>query len=130
MNTVNVPELEIDNILFHSRGAKMGARHKLERRIIANLIDHLDKAGFKPKSVWDGEDLTNASTIKEMMELVFNLDLAWIHFGSTLDRQRTILLVLGNGEDIISDWVYQDGDPDGFNAAMDSFLDNRLPEIL
>jgi hypothetical protein len=41
--------------------------------------------------------------------------------GDWSDGEHGVLLVLGNGEDVISDWNYFDDDHDGFNAAMQAF---------
>jgi hypothetical protein len=46
----------------------------------------------------------------------------WSRGGDWWDgTEHGVLLVLGNGFDIISDWNYTDGDPDGFNAVMDVY---------
>lgn len=37
------------------------------------------------------------------------------------DGEHGVLLVLGNGEDIISDWNFTEGDPDGFDRAISAF---------
>lgn len=58
------------------------------------------------------------------MEAVFAVDEVLLFVKSKVRRgSRThwIKLVGGNGEDIISDWGFSDGDPDGFNAFMESF---------
>ena len=47
--------------------------------------------------------------------------------GRTMDpRVHGVFLVLGNGEDIVSDWNYSTGDPDGFNTAMEAFDPTEL----
>lgn len=63
------------------------------------------------------------------MELIFNLDEVSLRFipvscsqlKSKAEYEHGVLLVLGNGCDIVSDWNYTEGDPDGFSAAMDKF---------
>lgn len=35
--------------------------------------------------------------------------------------EHGVLLIGGDSQDIISDWNYTEGDPDGFSAAMDAF---------
>ena len=42
-------------------------------------------------------------------------------WGGKDETLHGVLLVLGNCEDIITDWNYRDGDPDGFDAAMEAF---------
>ena len=94
----------------------VGARGRMERRIVAALLDHLQAAGFHIEGVDDGEDFTVVSTTKDAMELIFNLDDARVRVGG-----HHVALVLGEGEDILSDWSYSKSDADGFNAAMEAF---------
>lgn len=120
---VPVPKLDVD------KGRVLAPNAVLERRIVAHLIAHLKAQNFLVTTVFDGEETTGVSSAKEAMELVFNLDEASLRFQlhKDGDRKRSmfkehgVLLVLGNGEDIISDWNYMTGDHDGFNAAMKSF---------
>jgi len=96
----------------------------LERRIVAGLIAHVERAGFKLHSVFDGEKTTRTRDAKSAMELIFNLDEASLRFFKSerfAAGWHGVLLVLGNGEDIVSDWNYFADDRDGFNAAMDAF---------
>lgn len=117
-----VPDLDIDRVLYKHTGGRPHPRGVRERRIVANLIEHLKRAGFHLRSVWDGEEVVAAVTPKQAMELVFNLDEATLHFYKTTPtRVHAVLLVVGNDCDIISDWTYRTGDPDGFNVAMGDF---------
>lgn len=117
MNSVQVPELNGD--------AKRppAANEILERRIVANLIYHLNGAGFLVDSVDDGGDegFERCDGMKSAMEMIFGVCEAWLRVSKDGKKMRTIYLVLGNGVDIISDWNYSEGDADGFNAAMDAF---------
>ena len=98
------------------------AESVLERRIVWNLMDQLTTAGFKIVAVWDGEELTKCKGDPMVaMEAIFNLDEVSLRIKKQGGTEHGILLVLGNGEDVISDWNYTDGDPDGFNAFMDAF---------
>lgn len=125
-----VPALDIDQQLGQPH-----ARGKLERRIFANLVAHLDRAGFVLSSIWDGEERTAVTTVKSAMELAFNLDECSVRFvqrgqpvgevEETGNRfganEHGVLLVFGNGVDCVSDWNYTKGDPDGWNKAMEAF---------
>ncbi|MGZ5078635.1 MAG: hypothetical protein ACXWHZ_03710 [Usitatibacter sp.] len=130
-----VPDLDIDRRL-----GKPDARGKLERRIVANLIAHLDRNGFVPYRTYDGEEFTLVGDVKSAMEVVFNLDEVSLRFipkswanarlhpitptpEQLEEREWGVLLVLGNGVDIISDWNYSKADGDGamFGRAMDAF---------
>lgn len=42
-------------------------------------------------------------------------------WGREDEQLHGVFLVLGEGEDIVSDWNFTEGDPDGFNAAMEAF---------
>lgn len=53
LQTVIVPILDIDARLYGDR--PIGARGKLERRIVAGLIAHLTEAGWLPSGLFDGD---------------------------------------------------------------------------
>lgn len=113
--TVEVPALDGDDkhtILPHVL---------LERRIVANLIAHMQAAGFEIKYVFDTEEEVQCTTTKEAMEAIFAVDLAHLHMQKKGFKRHFIMLVLGNGFDIISDYSYTPGDPDGWIVAVDSF---------
>lgn len=113
----NAPALELDKVLYATR--PMLPHVKRERRIVWNLIDHLATNGWTVSSVWDGEDNVDTTDPKTAMETIFNLDDVRVYFtnGTT---ENSVLLVLGNDLDIISDWSYNDGF-NGFNAVMEKF---------
>lgn len=118
---VNVPRLNHDRLMAEKFGVKVSASGRTERRIVAALCEHLTIRDFNLFNVWDGATETHVRTAKDAMELIFNLDEASLRFKHPLGKPHGILLVMGNGEDIISDWNYTTGDPDGFNAAMEAF---------
>jgi hypothetical protein len=118
---VNVPALDIDALMLNKYGRKLTANGVLERRIVANLIAHLEEAGFKVSSLFDSEEETPVADMKAAMELIFNLDEAWLRFANKNGGTHTVFLVLGNGEYIISDWNFYRDDGDGFNKAMEAF---------
>ena len=131
----HTPTLEIDARLGYGPGRTMSPEAKCERRIANNLIRHLKAAGFQPVSVWDGETDEAAITAKAMLELIFNLDECRLYFkrGTVAavrddnddgEAEFSVVLTLGNGTDIVSDWTFDDSD-DGvaFNAALDAFSD-------
>lgn len=116
-----VPELAIDAQLY-TGGRCVSPNGRLERRIVANLIAHLKKHNFRPVSVHDGDEETRATDTKAVMELVFNLDDCWVYFARKgYANPRSMRLVLGNGDCILSDWRYDLDDTDGFNAALEAF---------
>jgi hypothetical protein len=139
---MDIPALDIDRVLF--AGRKMPAHCKVERRAVAALCSRLAAGGFEVVGVWDGELFTRTPDARAVMEIVFNLDEASVRVckagathgdipeecnywgGDDADAPDVhgIYLVLGNGVDLIADWNYSADDADGFNALMDSFIDN------
>jgi hypothetical protein len=118
---VRAPQLDIDKILFKEANGIPHERCRVERRVVANLIAHLDRAGFKLRSVFDGEDTEKVSTMKEAMEAIFNLDEAWLRVRKEGFNLHTIFLTLGEGRDAVCDHSFSESDHDGFRRAMDTF---------
>lgn len=128
-NIMRVPTLDIDRKMLNKYGRKVSPNGRIERRIVAALIAHMEAQDFLVTTVFDGEETTGVSGAKEAMELIFNLDEASLRFQyhkngdrkRPMFKQHGVLLILGNGEDIISDWNYMLGDHDGFNLAIQAF---------
>lgn len=119
----DVPKLAIDTQLF--AGEQQNARHRLERRIAWNLLEFMRQNGWTVARTYDGEAWEKPKSSLETMELIFNLDEISVRFHrSPHGKEHGILLVLGNGEDLICDWNYTEGDFDGFNALVEKFCDN------
>jgi hypothetical protein len=118
-------------------------RRLIERGIVRALLAHMRHKGWGVAAVYDGDGTHYPANDAATMAAVFNLDEVSVRFiradkvqafHATRDLRGAndwgpngsavygVLLVLGNGEDIISDWNYSEGDPDGFNVAMDQFL--------
>jgi len=96
-------------------------RIKLERRIVRTLIQELAAAGYLPVKVWDGGEYVAVSALDETMDAVFAVDDSTIHFAPK-DKpeewgRRGVLIIGGNGEDIISDWHCGDKK---FSEAVDA----------
>lgn len=118
--SVVVPALDHDKMMKKRFGEVVRPQGVLERRIVANLIAHMETFGWKPYAVDDDDEATLVGDMKSAMELIFNLDDSLLTFIKD-DTTHGVRLILGNGFDLISDWGYSEGDPDGFNAAMDTF---------
>jgi hypothetical protein len=98
-------------------------RNDLERRIVRGMIRRLKEQGWSVVAGNDGDGGWQPIRLEgEALELVFSVDQSWLRFDKAGVRHN-VMLICGNGCDIISDWGYADGDPDGFNAAMDKVLD-------
>jgi hypothetical protein len=122
----NPPPLKHDAMMLERFGHKLSPNGILERRIVWNLFKHLEARGWYVRATWDGEERERVNTPQEAMEFIFNLDEVSVRMAKGAERIKGedwhgILLVLGNGVDIVSDWNYTKGDPDGFSAAMDAF---------
>ncbi|ARV77156.1 hypothetical protein SKUL_57 [Pseudomonas phage Skulduggery] len=117
--TFDIPALKIDKLLH--RGERLDGRSKVERRIAWNLMLWLQHKGFTVVNIDDGEEDTAVNNPLDAMELIFNLDEVRLEVASNTGGRHTILLVLGNGVDMIADYGYSSGDPDGFDAAMQAF---------
>jgi hypothetical protein len=116
-----------------SRYTENEKRRLIERGIVRALIGHMRHKGWTAWRTFDGDGFEYPmGDTDAVMAAVFNLDEVSVRFtrdakpgreaASTLKRgEHGVLLVLGNGEDVLSDWNYSQGDPDGFNAAVESF---------
>ncbi len=119
-HTILVPSLDHDAMMREKFGHEVSANGRLERRIVAALCAHLGALGWSPFIVDDGDRKTPVHDTKSAMELLFNLDDAWLGFNKD-GREHYVRLVFGNGVGVVSDWTFTSGDVDGFNAALDSF---------
>jgi hypothetical protein len=83
-------------------------RIKLERSIVVAVVDECAKDGFVPVSVYDGGEYVPAADAAAVLDAVFSVDEATIHFAPSDDKsdwgKRGVFIVLGNGEDCISDF--------------------------
>lgn len=121
----NPPQLQINKVLYHDRS--MAAHVRLEQRIVWNLLLTLEEKGFTSHYVDDGDEQTPATSKKAAMELLFNLDDAYLFLRhkdgdkDTRGMHRTvwIRLVFGNGVDVVSD--YNASNWKGFENVMDKF---------
>jgi len=120
MKSVDVPSLDHDAMMLSRFGHKVSPQGRLERRIVANLIAHMERAGWKTLMVDDGDEETEAVDMKSAMEVIFNLDECWLYFGNE-HGTHGVYLTLGEGTTLVCDWRYSEGDADGFNAAMEAF---------
>jgi hypothetical protein len=126
LQSLVVPELDHDAKMLQAYDRKVSPTGRLERRIVAALCAHLAEYGWAPCAVFDGEDLTPVSSVKEAMELVFNLDQSHLYFRQGVHRKHHVFLVNGNGVDMVSDYSYAAFKGDNFEEAMEAFD----PEVL
>lgn len=98
-------------------------RIALERKIIRHVVRELRAAGFEPDSVYDGGEYVKARTEHAVLDAVFAVDDATVHFdrgAGDNGRSHGVYFVLGNGIDVLCDWHCGD---DAFNAVLEKCAD-------
>lgn len=114
----NPPSLKINKVLY--KDSTMPVHVRVEQRIVWNLLLGLEKNGFTPHSVHDGDELTLARSKKAAMELLFNLDEATLYLKHNKSIESVwIRFVFGNELEVISDWNAVNYH--GFDKVMDKF---------
>lgn len=112
MTTIpTMPELSVD-AAAKARGWRPNADHLIERRLAWALI-HAMQDSYPDRSlvVFDGEENVACRDAEAAMEVIFNLDTAWLRMG-----RAWVMLILGNGIDMISDY----GSTPATEAAVDA----------
>jgi hypothetical protein len=108
-----MPRLDIDQT-YRDGGWRPNADHIIERQIVWALLHCLvAEIPDQQLAVYDGEETVKCEDPKAAMELVFNLDEAVIRLG-----KRWVLLVLGNGQDVVADYGVNPKVEAAVNAAM------------
>jgi hypothetical protein len=92
----------------------------LERAIARALIRECLAAGFVCDQVDDGDDLVKVRSENEAIDAAFAVDESRLRFRAADDtgknaKRYNVLLIGGNGEDIISDWHCSNA---SFDAAV------------
>lgn len=91
----------------------------IERAIVTDLLAHLSSNGFKFLEMYDGEKFVQPADPVEY--LFHNLDEARFTFTGPTGDTHWVILIRGNGHDIVSDYGYTRTAGDGWNAAVDEF---------
>lgn len=101
----------------------------IERIIIKRLIAEQAKAGYVPVQYFDGmgsdgEYVPLELNDEKILEVIDTVDAGTLHFAPAAKHEdwgrRGVLLILGNGEDVISDWHTSD---EAFGQACERTLD-------
>lgn len=125
--------MKIDPILppalDHDAKNPPGERQLLERTIVANLVHYLEHHGFHPYRVFDGEEYVKTLVVKDVLEAVFSVDESRLHVRKGVGRGHTIVIILGNGVDCISDHSVAPYDEDQFEAVMNEFDPEQYPVV-
>jgi hypothetical protein len=121
----NAPSLRLDTALYPD--GKVPPHEVRERRVVWNLMKHLLFNGhFTVDKVSYCQENVKVSSPKEAMELIFNLEEAYVYFSNTLSNEsHWVRLNIGNDLEIVTDWrarwSRETSNADGFNAAMKKF---------
>jgi hypothetical protein len=110
---------------------RLNPKQVQERRIIWNLLKHIQAAGFVLVSLWDGEEEQDVHNDPQTaMELIYNLDDSHLHCmpagGNPEKDCHYLWFVMGNSPDeVLADYSYTEGDPDKWVACIESFDTER-----
>lgn len=117
---MDVPELKINKSLYTDDGRQVPETVVQMQDVVWRLLSAMRSAGWRPIRVEDD----SVSSATEAMEEIFNLDMCWVKFSNGGKNHHSIMLVPANHEPycIVSDWTYRSGDDDGFDAAVNSFM--------
>jgi hypothetical protein len=118
--SIDVPELDHDAMMLTRYGHKVGPIGRLERRLVAAFCAHMADRGWRPSQLDDGETVTPVHDAKSAMELIFNLDESCLTFTDGT-HAHAVLLINGNGIDMISDYASFRDDRDCFAATVAAF---------
>jgi hypothetical protein len=123
--SVIVPTLDGDKQAYAKWGHRLTTWGRRERRIVANLIAHLNSRGYIIVAVDDGGDEEEAITnnnMKDAMEAAFAVDEATLIFrqsGVEAGRRYEVDLIFNNGNDGLD--VISNHSGGLFEKAMDDF---------
>lgn len=105
---------------------EVNARLDIERAIVRKLCRLLKAGGYPPSQVWDGGEYVPTTTENEVIEAVFAVDEATIHFsGGDEDCEHGVLIILGNGVDCISDYHCGDNKFDTILHQVQEWIDDE-----
>lgn len=124
--SVLVPTLDGDKQAYAKWGHRLTTWGRRERRIVANLIAHLNSRGFIIVAVDDGgdeEEVITDNNMKDAMEAAFAVDEASLifvyHQALEGTRRYTVDLIFNNGNDGLD--VISNHSGGLFDKAMDDF---------
>lgn len=133
---VEVPDLDVDRHFKERYGEDLSDHAKAERREVARVIDRLAKHGWRPQAVEDGlagDNHTEATDKKAVMEQVFNLDDSRVHFAKTLpdgsEASHWCLFIRGNAPDeVLSNYSFARTPKPGddFGTVLDAMVEETV----
>lgn len=91
----------------------------IEVKVVTKLFEMLEEEGWGPVSVEDGGENVPAATWSEALETIDSVE--WSELRVTRGEVKAyIVLILGNGLDVVSDYAYV---PPDFDALMERHAD-------
>jgi hypothetical protein len=106
-----------------SAKARVEARIAREKQIVKDLVAYLAKHEYHIVGIDNGEDETEVSKIDDVIKEAFATDEAWLKFENDENDLGYVFIVLGNDEDLISDWTWKVGSE--FPKVMDEFTKEK-----
>lgn len=95
---------------------------KIEHEIVRVLLKHAKAAGYVPVKVWDGGEYVEATTEREVLDAVFAVCTSTVHFAPEANQSTWgnlgVFLVVGNEQDLISDWHDHRHEYSAFSEAV------------
>lgn len=92
----------------------------IEVKVVTKLFEMLEREGWVPKKVDDGgDDYILVTTWSEALEVIDSVEWSAL-FVTDGAQTRCVVLILGNGRDVVSD--YSCSDP-SFEALMERHAD-------
>lgn len=77
------------------------ANSPIEVEIVRRVVRAMREAGTPVVSVWDGEERTAATREQDILDLVFNLDIAYLETASG----SWVMIMLGHEWDALADYA-------------------------
>lgn len=103
---------------------------EIEHEIFMNLCEQLAKIGYRPHTVFDGEEHVDAFSAERAEEIVAGVDDSTVCFKHPNEnRTLGVFITAGEGRDIICDYSAPNDDPYGWNTAIDNFIDELNHEV-
>jgi len=131
--SVEVPALKCDQKSLLKYGTILTSWNRRERRIVANLIAHLNRNGYSVIGVYDGDEEVAVKDVRGAMEVAFGGDKAELivrhsEADQTLGLKgacdHVIILVFNNGNDgldVIENTAIHRGDAGRFTPVLEAF---------
>lgn len=92
--------------------------------VIRRMFAALEAGGWTPYKVFDGEEMEKVTDLDSALEVIDAVEESDVYFRKDRDH-HSVFLIPGNGEDVICDYSYAIDDADGFNAIMDSLMEDE-----